>query len=275
MKDILVYVDASPRAGARIDLAVALARRFGAHLTGLHVVPPPFVPIIIEAPIPPEVVEDQIKLARDLASKAEATFRAALQRADIQAEWRRVDGFPTEAALVHARYADLVVVGQTVPDEPGNPPVDFPDRLALGAGGPVLVVPRAGSFADVGRRVVVAWNASREAKRAVDDALPLLTEAQQVSVLVVKPKTSATGHGDVPGADIALYLARQSVTAEVVQAYGEDATVADLLLSRVAELGADLMVMGAYGQPRLLELVMGGTTRAILSRMTVPVLIAH
>lgn len=275
MKDILVYVDPGARARVRIELAIGLAHRFGAHLTGLHAVPPPFIPVMAEAPIPPEVIEEQIELFRVQADKSEALFRQTAERAGIPAEWRRVDGYPTEIVTVHARYADLTVLGQPDPDERSTSPHDLPDRVALGAGGPVLVVPRVGTFADIGQRIVVAWNASREAKRAVDDALPLLATARQVTVLAVKPKTSIRGHGDVPGADIALYLARHGVKAEAAQVYGDDAAVADLLLSRVSDLGADLVVMGAYGYPRLLELVLGGVTRAVLARMTVPVLFAH
>lgn len=275
MKDILVYVDTGARAALRVDLAIRLAQRFGAHLTGLHVIPPPFVPMMTHTPIPPEIVEEQVSLFRDLAAKAEATFRTEIGRAGVPGEWRTTNGFPAELVPVHARYAALTVLGQSDPDEPGNTPLDLPDRVALGAGGPVLVVPRAGSFADTGQRVVVAWSATREAKRAIDDAMPILAQAKQVTVLAIKPKTGPTRHGDVPGADIALYLARHGVKAEAAQVYGEDMSVPDLLLSRAADLGADLIVMGAYGHARLLELALGGTTRAILARMTVPVLMSH
>jgi len=275
MKDILVHVDASRRAAARVELAIGLARRFGAHLAGLHVVPPPFVPMMTHAPIPPEVVEEQIALFNAQADKAEALFRAAADKAGLAAEWRRAEGFPTETAILHARHAGLAIVGQNDPDDPGTTPSDFADRLALGAGGPVLVVPRKGGFADAGQRVVVAWNASREAKRALDDAMPLLAAARAVTVLAIKPRSGGRRHGDVPGADIALYLARHGVKAEAAEAWGEDAGVPDLLLARAAELGADLIVMGAYGNPRLLELVMGGATRAVLDRAAVPVLLSH
>jgi nucleotide-binding universal stress UspA family protein len=275
MKDILVYVDTGSRAAARIDLAIRLAQRFGAHLTGLHVVPPPYVPAMTNLPVPPDIIEDQVALYRDLAAKAKATFEAEVARAGITGEWRAVDGEADVLVPVHARHAALTVLGQADPDEPGSTPGDLPDRVALGAGGPVLVVPRAGTFEDVGNRVVVAWNATREAKRALDDALPLLARAKQVTVLAIRPRTGPTKHGDVPGADIALYLARHGVKAEAAQVHAEDMAVPDLLLSRTADLGADLIVMGAYGHPRLLEMTLGGTTRAILAHMTVPVLLSH
>lgn len=272
MKDILVHVDASPRAQARIDLALGLARGHGAHLTGLHVVAPPFVPMMTHAPIPPEIIEQQVQWGREQAAKAEKLFKARVAAAGIAAEWRVMDGYAPDMVVLNARYSDLTVVGQADPDGPGDP--DMPDRVALAAGGPVLVVPRVGDFATVGERVLVAWNASREAKRAIDDAMPILRLARQVTVTVVKPQRSGR-HGDVPGADIALYLARHGVHAEAAQVYGEDTAVDDLILSRAADLGADLIVMGAFGYPRLMEVVLGGVTRALLAHMTVPVLLAH
>ncbi len=274
MKDILVHVDASPRATARIDLALGLARAHGAHLTGLHVVAPPFVPMMTHAPILPEIIEQQVQWGREQAAKAEKLFKARVEAAGIAAEWRVVDGYAPDMVVLNARYSDLTVVGQADPDEPDGGTQDLPDRVALAAGGPVLVVPRVGHFATVGERVLVAWNASREAKRAIDDAMPILRLARQVTVIVVKPQRSGR-HGDIPGADIALYLARHGVHAEAAQVYGEDTAVGDLILSRAADLGADLIVMGAFGYPRLMEVVLGGVTRALLAHMTVPVLLAH
>ena len=273
MKDILVYLDGSTRDAVGVDLALALARQHQAHLTGLHVIAPPFVPVMTHVPIPPEIIEEQVRFGREQAERVGAAFRARVDAAGMPAEWRAAEGYASEVVGLHARYSDLVVLGQTDPD--AATAADLPDRVALSAGGPVLVVPRAGTFPSVGERVLVAWNASRESKRAVDDAMPILKHARAVTVVVVKPQQSAARHGEVPGADIALYLARHGVRAEAAQVYGEDVAIGDLLLSRAADLGADLIVMGAYGYPRLMELVLGGVTRALLAHMTVPVLLSH
>jgi nucleotide-binding universal stress UspA family protein len=137
----------------------------------------------------------------------------------------------------------------------------------------VLVVPRYGTFDTVGERVLVAWNGSREATRAVHDALPILKLATKVTVLSIDPERDT---GDrIPSADIALHLARHGVAAEGTSTVGLDISVGDLLLSRAADLGADLIVMGAYGHSRMRELVLGGATRHILQHMTVPVLMSH
>jgi nucleotide-binding universal stress UspA family protein len=139
-------------------------------------------------------------------------------------------------------------------------------------GRPVLVVPRYGTFPTIGERVLVAWNGAREAVRAVNDALPLLQRAQLVTVLSIDP--SDADHR-IPSADITLHLARHGVTAVAAQTRGTDLLVADILLSYAADLGADLIVSGAYGHTRLRELVLGGMTRHLLQTMTVPVLMSH
>ncbi len=273
MKNLLVHVDTDPRCPVRIAVALQLARDFAAHVAGLHVTAPPFVPMMTHASIPPEMIEEQVRFGREQAEKAKATFTTIVERAGIPAEWRVVEGYPAETLIQHARYADLTILGQTDLDQPQyRAAPDLPDRVSLAAGSPVLVVPKVGTFATVGQRIVVAWNAGREARRAIGDAMPLLVAARSVTVLVIRPNRA---HGEIPGADIAHFLARHGVKAEATQVHGEDVAVADLILSRVADLGADLIVMGAYGHPRLMEVVLGGVTRAMLGHMTVPVLLAH
>jgi nucleotide-binding universal stress UspA family protein len=137
----------------------------------------------------------------------------------------------------------------------------------------VLLIPYAGDFPAVGKRVLVAWNAGREATRAITDAIPILREAQQVDVIAFNPKDAP--HGEVPGADVGLYLARHGIKVNVSQQTAEDVDVGNQLLSRAADLDVDLIVMGAYGQPRMKELVLGGATRTVLKSMTVPVLMSH
>ena len=122
---------------------------------------------------------------------------------------------------------------------------------------------------------MVAWNGGREATRAVADALPLLARAKEVTVLVINPEDAPDTHGDVPGADIALHLARHGVNAVATRIHAGDMEAANIILSRAAETGIDLLVMGAYGHSRLRELVVGGVTRSILASMTMPVLMSH
>jgi nucleotide-binding universal stress UspA family protein len=136
-------------------------------------------------------------------------------------------------------------------------------------------VPYAGRFATAGQRVLIAWDAGREAARAVSDALPLLKRADTVEVAVFDPERGRREHGEQPGADVALYLTRHGVKVSVARQSGANFVVGAQILSRAADTGADLVVMGAYGHSRVRELVLGGVTRIMLESMTVPVLMSH
>lgn len=277
-KDVLVVVDHGRNCAARIDVASQLARDFDAHLTGLYVSAPPLVPPAILAQLPPEVREIPARAGREGAEKARMLFneRIELSGSGLSTEWREAEGDVAAVASLHARYADLTVIGQTDPDGvPLGAIRDLPERLILGAGRPVLVVPYIGRFGTVGERVLLAWNASREATRAANDALPLLQKAARVTVLAVNPRGGPRGHGAVPGADIALHLARHGVRVEAASVATDEVAVDDMLLSQAADAGADLIVMGAYGHSRVGELVLGGATRHMLRQITMPVFMSH
>ena len=122
---------------------------------------------------------------------------------------------------------------------------------------------------------MVAWDGGREAVRAINDALPLLAGAEHVDVVSVNPEERGTDHGEIPGADMCLHLARHGVNAEAQHIAASDVDVGNMLLSRVADVGADLLVMGAYGHSRWREIVLGGATHQVLSEMTVPVVMSH
>jgi nucleotide-binding universal stress UspA family protein len=211
-----------------------------------------------------------------LEEVARSQFEDMAGKRQLTAEWRVAAGYATDGAVLHGRYVDLVVLGQTDPDN-GEAALFQPsaEDVALAVGRPVLVVPYAGRFEECGRRVLVAWNASRAATRAVNDAMPLLAGAETVTVLSVDPNEDSRAHGDVPGMDIASHLARHGVKANVETTVSGGIGVGNVLLSRASDVGADLLVMGAYGHARVRELLLGGATRTILQSMTLPVLMAH
>jgi hypothetical protein len=169
--------------------------------------------------MPPNFLEEQQRQLEGLARQAEARFHEGARRRGVQGEWRVDTGDIIDITKLHARYADLTVVGQGI--DLKDAPYDvasLPAELALGVGRPVLVVPRYGTFATVGERVLIAWNGSREATRAVHDALPLLKLAKAVTVLPIDPECDT---GDrMPSADIALHLARHGVAAEGTSTLG-------------------------------------------------------
>ncbi|ARJ65285.1 hypothetical protein WV31_06290 [Magnetospirillum sp. ME-1] len=209
----------------------------------------------------------RLDLARALADQHKARLvgvgkgDAAPEGVD---EWRSIGG-PKELAL-HARYADLTIVGQASPGAS-----DHVTETLMSVGRPILAVPRHGRYPKVGQRVLVAWNASREATRAVFDSLPLLAGAANVTVMTMDAKDDDR----VPGADIGLALARHGIKVEVVHSTLGDIDAGNALLSRAADQGADLLVMGAFGHSPLREKMLGGATRHILDHMTVPVLLSH
>jgi len=276
--NILLQAGSGPVAAARADYALGFAEKHDAHLTAVYSVPPIDIPAYVESMIPADVRAAQAKAARKTAADAKAAFEAAARRLGraARAEWRGAEDDPLHRLTLDARYADLAIVGQNNPDAPQpEGSVDLPGALALAAGRPVLAIPYIGRFPTLGERVLVAWNAGREAARAVNDALPVLKLAKSVTVLAVNPKGGESGHGEQPGADIALHLARHGVKAEAMRAISDEIDPGDVILSRAADIGADMLVMGAFGRSRLRELMMGGVTRHILKHMTLPAMLSH
>lgn len=274
LKDILVHVDGGSHCAARLDAAIALAAAHDAHLTGLYVRSDPQVPPFVRSQFGPQVLALQNQYADEARAQAEALFKGRMCSAGVAYEWRAVAGDLYEMVALHARYADVTVLGQPDPqtDDEDHP---LPDHLVMDVGRPVLVVPCTGLVASRFACVVVAWNGSREATRAVNDALPILQRAAKVVVLAVNPGGGIDGHGEVPGADLSLHLARHGVAVEAQQVQAEDMNVGQLLLSRCAAEAADLLVMGAYGRSRVRELVLGGATRHVLDHAALPVLMSH
>ena len=276
LRDILVHIDNAKPCQARLELAVNLAQAHQAHLTGLSIPVRREIPTYIMAQIPSDALESLDEKDSLVSAELETAFREKAEKSGLSFEWRLVKGDPVETLSLHARYSDLTVVGQYDGDAAADDlPGDMPDRLILSAGRPVLVVPYAGRYPRVGERVMVAWDGSRSATRAVNDALPLLGEAKKVSVLAIDPQATPGRHGDIPGADICLHLARHGIKAEAQHTPANDLEVGDMLLSRSADAGADLIVMSAYGHARWRELVLGGVTRHMLEHMTAPVLMSH
>ena len=273
-KTILLHLDSSKRLGERVAIAKQLAEAFDAHLTALFALSAPRIPTYALAEAGPVVIEAEARYRAEAARQAESAFVAATAHQARSTEFRASRRDALGAVQLSARYADLVIAGQPEP-EGGGVDATFAEDLVLGAGRPVLFVPYAGHFPEVGRRVLIAWNAGREAARAVTDALPLLMRASTVQVVAFDPLKGDADHGDVPGADIALVLARHNVKVSVAQQHSDEVDVGNQILSRAADMQSDLIVMGAYGHSRLREMVLGGVTRTLLDTMTVPVLMSH
>ncbi len=278
-KDLLVVVDSGADASGRVALAATIAERFAAHLVALYPIPSAELPsrggyadLAILEPVYREWRERALEQAEEARQKFENTARLR----GISCEWRAVDQGSAADPARHARYADLTLLGQLDPDNEELAMIrPRPERVALASGRPILVVPYAGDFTALSKCVLIGWDASREAARAVADAMPILAAADLVTVLAIDPQPGPDGRDDPPGADLARYLAHHQVKAQIERTPSAGVPIGEVLLSRAADLGADLLVIGAYGHSRARELLLGGTTRTILASMTIPVLMSH
>ena len=303
INDIVVHQGPDSRSEARLDVAVTLAKAHEAHIIGVFVKVDPDDPEYWWMAFEKEAIAEWLSTLEEVGAAAEEAFMTRLAKEGLEGQWRLMDGNPTEALTTCARYGDLTVIGQADPDELAYDS-SLPDHLVLGAGGPVLVVPYAGRFETIGKRIMVAWNSEREAARALRDAMPILKQAETVIVHSVNPDDE----GHLAGADICAHLARHGVRAEAshrmlgpeaeavssalktVGGFGfqqrgpwtrsqrppmAEPDVGDAVLSAVADSAVDLLVMGAYGHSRVREWVLGGTTREVLRAMTVPVLMSN
>jgi nucleotide-binding universal stress UspA family protein len=278
-KDLLVVVDSEPASRGRIDLAAALAERFAAHLVGLYPLPIPEAPShfgYYDPTLLDPFFRELRQKSQEICDKEREAFEHAASLRGLSVEWRMVDAGAESDPALHARYADLTILGQLDPDHGDSDLIRVrPEHVTLASGRPILVVPYAGRYETVGRRVLIGWSATREAARAVNDAMPLLAGAEIVTVLTIDAREGPDAHGELPGADISLHLARHGVKAEIERTVSAGIPAGDVLLSRAADLGADLLVIGAYGHSRVRELLLGGVTRSILQSMTLPVLMSH
>jgi nucleotide-binding universal stress UspA family protein len=272
---ILVPIDEHPGAAGSLEAAIRLAGALGAHLEGLAIVPPLAVPLRLRprqsaAALMKKEYEHDKKEAR----AGVRLFEARARKAGVAS----VEGLAVEAdaqaiLALRARTADLVVLPLPGEDDIGVLGGHAVEAAVLSVGRPVLLVPEKGIPAGFPRKVLVAWNGSRESARALSDAVPLIARAKSV---VVFSAGAAGDEGPLHGARAAVrYLARHGIAAEALHATAADEKVGDTILARARKAGADLVVMGAYGRPRFAELILGGATRAVLRNGSTAILMSH
>lgn len=273
-KTILVHVDTGRRRSVRIDLACTLAQKFRAHLVGMFAVEAQPAPVAPEAA--PFIVEDLLRQRRAAAEEAGREFLGRVRSRDLatRSDWFAAHGDGFAALRAYARHADLVVAGQPDPEGDGVP-AWFSHDMVITLGRPVLYVPFAGQFEDCGAKALVPWNISREAARAIWDGLPFLGKARAVEVVTFDPEKLSHPVDITPPPDMRAYLARHDVNARVSEQPSGGIDIGSAILSRAADTGADLIVMGAYSHSRARELILGGATRELFKSMTVPTLMSH
>jgi nucleotide-binding universal stress UspA family protein len=295
LRDIIVVLDHSASRETRLTIAVALAQQHDAHLTGFSALDlllparPAVQPVNhLEADSQPASqlmnwgarlphdYREPDTLAAEEAERIEAAFRERLRFSGLRGDWRMASGKASETVVCQARHADLVILGQV---DQANPPPPagrlLVEDVLMTSGRPILVIPYIGHFETFGTNILVGWNNSREAARAMNDAIPLLARAASVTILEANPIGRKRATDDATNADITRHLARHGISAKTARTAMASVSAPDTLLSYAADISADLLVVGGYGHSRLRELILGGVTRELLQHMTLPVLMSH
>jgi len=272
---IAVHLDNTERSEARMRLASGLASRFSARLLGFFAECDPYLANLASR-LPAEMF-------RKSGGDAEQAFRAEARRQGIDVDWGLVavrrDSALTDALVAQCRLVDIAILGQFQPEAPGmadsGVPSDLAERVVLRAGRPLLVIPYAGAHTEIGRRILVAWNGGREAARALNDALPFLTQADEVIITAIVPVDQERPANDDICAGVAHYLRAHGIDAKTEVRVSEKGRTMEMLLSSVVDQGADLLVVGAHGNYCAPDLPQGSGTKYILGNMTVPVLMSY
>jgi nucleotide-binding universal stress UspA family protein len=275
LKDIVVNLTGAAPQEFAADYAVSLAKLFEAHLAGVGFIYEPVIPGTVLGGIPTDLIEAQREENTKTAKAAASRFEAAAASAGLSAEVRILDASVAGAADLFGRIArrfDLAVVGQARPKEGASEELLIEGAL-FESGRPVVVVPYVQTKAVSLERVLVCWDGSRPATRAIADALPILRRAKAIDIVAV---SGERGKGsELVGTNMARHLARHGLTVALKRVSSGDVDVPSAIRAQVAETGADFMVMGGYGHSRLREFILGGVTRTILTSSTIPVLMSH
>lgn len=277
-KTILVHVSDPVRSKEVLRVAVMMAKRHEAHLIGLYVIPGIQIYPSVAIYIPEEALTPQRKFNLEKAKEAQAFYTKLTDAEGVSAEWRLEEsGIPniSEQVVDSCHAADLVILGQADDEKDDSYIRELPGDVLMESGRPMLIVPNSGTFKEVGSHVMIGWNGTREAARAVFDALPILKTASEVYVHSAVAERPSAENPVILGAEIAATLARHGVVVSAETNVNPDISDGDELLSYVVQRGADLLVMGGYGRSRTREMIFGGATNHILKHMLVPVLMSH
>jgi nucleotide-binding universal stress UspA family protein len=275
IKDIVVNLVSGEAQDAASAYAVSVAQAFDAHVVGVAFIYEPVIPGSLLGGIPTDLIEVQREENAKAAKTAVELFEAAAKGAGVSAETRLLDASMAGAADLFGRIArrfDIAIVGQVQPEQGASEELLIEGAL-FGSGRPVIIVPHIQKQPVKLDGILVCWDGSRPAARAIGDAMPLLTRAASIEILVVTGERDKSG--EITGTNMKRHLARHGIDVEIKRTAAGNADVQSAILAHATDSGADFMVMGAYGHSRLREFILGGVTRSILRSMPVPVLMSH
>ncbi len=279
MKDILVHLDDSEACSHRIRTAISLAKKHDAHVHGIALRIKSTISAYISEALPNGFQEAQREAVDQSARNAIETFEAAAQESGISFDTgtihRSAAKAPSELAF-HARHSDLTILGQSDHQHNGAGfNTALMEAVLFESGRPIYLVPYVGKKIQPVKTAVVAWDGGAKSARTVNDAIPLLQDRKEVIILVINAEERQGAHGKEPGADIAGHLSHYGINAKIERETVKGIDVDKAILNFLADSGADLLVMGAYGHSRLREKTFGGVTQNILKEMTAPVLMSN
>jgi nucleotide-binding universal stress UspA family protein len=275
LKDVVVNLTGGHPQDFAAAYAISLAASFGAHIAGVGFIYEPVIPGSVLGGVPTDLIEVQREENSKAAKAAISRFETAAAAAGVSAESRVLDASIAGAADLFGRIArrfDLAVVGQAQREQGASEELLIEGAL-FGSGRPVVVVPYIQKAPVKLDRILICWDGSRPAARAIADALPLLVRAKAIEILVVASERDKSG--ELTGTNMHRHLGRHGIAAEIKRIAAGGVDVAATILSHAADSGAQFMVLGGYGHSRLREFILGGVTRNILAAMTVPVLMSH
>ncbi len=277
IKDLLVVCDASEANDYRVETALLLAKIYEAHVTGVHFIPYPAIPIYGygNPEVIPYYADDQIEEANRNSELLKSKFKKKASELEVPCEWNEIEGVDIDYIVDKSRYADLVILPRGYSRLGEENTHVIADYLSIHMGRPLMVVPDLKKVFNLPKRVVIAWNESLEAARAVHDALPFLDLTEHVQIVSVSSTDKEEKENMIYSDDLRKHLSHHGINAEVVtldrSAKGTGATI----LQGAIEYDADLIVMGAYGNTRFKEIVLGGTTKYLLKHTTIPLFLSH
>lgn len=273
IKQLLLHLDHSSGCKNRLESGFQLATKFDAQLRGILVVPDYIIPAYVEAQISVDLTADITEKAIARARQQIVTYQALADEAGVAMQAQVVEGQLTPVLREYSKYSDLLLLGQDHPDDPDNTSYALANDLLLEGACACLVIPHSGDISPPGKRILIAWNASRESARAVREAMPFLTRAEQVVVLFAGADQKREDDEHIR--EIARYLSAHGIDSVAGGVSGADMRPADAIMAQAADMNADLIVMGAYGHMRLREVILGSATRDMLKQAPVTLLLAH
>jgi nucleotide-binding universal stress UspA family protein len=275
VKDVVVNLTGGHPQDFAADYAISLAQSFGAHVVGVGFIYEPVIPGSVLGGVPIDLIEVQREENSKAAKAAIERFAAVAKAASLAAETRMLDASIAGAADLFGRIArrfDIAVVGQARREQGASEELLIEGAL-FGSGRPVIVVPVTQKEPLKLDRIMLCWDGSRPAARAIADAIPFMARAKAIEIVVVTGERDKSG--EITGANMQRHLARHAINVEIKRIGAGGADAQSAIVKHAAESGAEFIVMGGYGHSRLREFILGGVTRSMLRAMTVPVLMSH